>query len=97
MKDKLQRFLDKFGDNYEVIVYSFLPSSRNAEAIREMNGAGGYLLPTHEVYRDIIDNGCPGVNSRRYPQCARQALKEMADVLGVEIDLPFSTKPKKLF
>lgn len=97
MKDKLQRFLDKFGDNYEVIVYSFLPSSRNAEAIREMNGAGGVLLPSHEVYRDIIDNGCPGVNSRRYPQCARQALKEMADALGVEIDLPFSAKPRKLF
>lgn len=97
MKERLTRFLDKFGKDYEVIIYSFLPSSRNAEAIREMNGAGGVLLPTHDVYRDIIDNGCPGVNSRRYPQCARQAIDEMAKHLGVEIKLPFSQKPKKLF
>lgn len=97
MKERLTRFLDKFGKDYEVIIYSFLPSSRNAEAIREMNGAGGVLLPSHEVYRDIIDNGCPGVNSRRYPQCARQAIDEMAKHLGVEIKLPFSQKPKKLF
>lgn len=97
MKDKLQKFLDKFGDNYEIIIYSFLPSSRNAEAIREMNGAGGVLLPSNEVYRDIIDNGCVGVNSRRYPQCARQSIEEMAKHLGVEITLPFSQKPKRLF
>lgn len=97
MKERLTRFLDKFGKDYEIIIYSFLPSSRNAEAIREMNGAGGVLLPSHEVYRDIIDNGCPGVNSRRYPQCARQAIEEMAKHLKVEIRLPFSTKPKKLF
>lgn len=97
MKERLTRFLDKFGKDYEVIIYSFLPSSRNAEAIREMNGAGGVLLPTHEVYRDIIDNGCPGVNSRRYPQCARQAIDEMAKHLGVEIKLPFSRNSKKLF
>lgn len=97
MKERLTRFLDKFGKNYEVIIYSFLPSSRNAEAIREMNGAGGVLLPSHEVYRDIIDNGCPGVNSRRYPQCARQAIDEMAKHLGVEVKLPFSNQPKKLF
>lgn len=97
MKERLNKFLDKFGKDYEVIIYSFLPSSRNAEAIREMNGAGGVLLPTHEVYRDIIDNGCPGVNSRRYPQCARQAIDEMAKHLGVEVKLPFSQQPKKLF
>lgn len=97
MKERLTRFLDKFGKDYEVIIYSFLPSSRNAEAIREMNGAGGVLLPSHEVYRDIIDNGCPGVNSRRYPQCARQAIDEMARHLGVEVKLPFSQQPKKLF
>lgn len=97
MKERLTRFLDKFGKDYEVIIYSFLPSSRNAEAIREMNGAGGVLLPTHEVYRDIIDNGCPGVNSRRYPQCAKQAIDEMAKHLGVEVKLPFSQQPKKLF
>lgn len=97
MKERLTRFLDKFGKDYEIIIYSFLPSSRNAEAIREMNGAGGVLLPTHEVYRDIIDNGCPGVNSRRYPQCARQAIDEMAKHLGVEVKLPFSQQPKKLF
>lgn len=97
MKERLTRFLDKFGKDYEVIIYSFLPSSRNAEAIREMNGAGGVLLPTQSVYRDIIDNGCPGVNSRRYPQCARQAIDEMAKHLGVEVKLPFSQQPKKLF
>ena len=97
MKDKLQRFLDKFGSNYEIIIHSFLPSSRNAEAIREMNGAGGVLLPSQEVYRDIIDNGCPGVNSRRYPQCARQAIKEMAEHLKVDVDLPFSAKQRRLF
>lgn len=97
MKERLTRFLDKFGKDYEIIIYSFLPSSRNAEAIREMNGAGGVLLPTHEVYRDIIDNGCPGVNSRRYPQCARQAIEEMAKHLKVDIKLPFSQKSRKLF
>lgn len=97
MRERLNRFLDKFGKDYEIIIYSFLPSSRNAEAIREMDGARGVLLPSNEVYRDIIDNGCPGVNSRRYPQCAKQAIDEMAKHLKVEVRLPYNQKAKKLF
>lgn len=102
MKERLTKFLTVFGNNYEKIIYTFLPSSRNAEAIKEMGKESrGILLPTMEVYNDIRKNGYPGVNTLRYPQCAGQALKEMASYLNIEIDLNKNeqkqTKKKNLF
>lgn len=84
MKDRLNKFLDRFGDHYETIIYSFLPTSRNADVIREMNGAGGVLLPSQEVYRKCLDEGSPGVNVMRYPQCSHQVLNEMRQHLNLD-------------
>lgn len=95
MKERLSKFLEKFGDNYDVIIYSFLPNSRNADVIREMNGANGVLLPTYDTYRDCLDNGSPGVNVMRYPQCSHQVLDEMRVHLGIE--KPPSPTPVDLF
>lgn len=98
MKDKLSKFLNKFGKYWDIKVYSFLPTSRNAQAIKEMNGAGGFLVPSQKVYRDIIDNGCPGVNVKRFPQCATQHLQEIADILNVKLPTQIeSVKQKELF
>lgn len=84
MLNRMTRFLDKFGDNWDIVVHSYLPTSRNAEVIRTSN-LKGVLLPTDKVMEDIKLNGSPGVNIMRYPQIAHQALQEMSEHLHIEI------------
>lgn len=91
MMTRLTKFVEKF--KWDTIVYSFLPTSRNAEALRESD-LPGVLLPSDEVMKDIKENGCPGVNIMRYPQITTQALEEMAKHLNVEIP---KIEKKRLF
>ena len=107
-KDKMMERLDNFfkvhGKFYKKIIFAFLPTSRNAEAImqnpdkvREWETSYGFstaLLPTADVYQRIQEEGSPGVNIMRYPQIAHQSLNEMAEFLGVTL---FKPKTKRLF
>lgn len=79
---RLTTFLDKFGDCWEKKVFTFLPKSRNRVVINKLGLEK--LLPSEEVYADIRENGSPGVNILRYPQCAHQSLNEIAEYLGIE-------------
>lgn len=82
-KERLDKFLKVHGDSYEKIIFSFLPSSRNREVVKDLASDRVYVLPSIEVYDDIRKNGSPGVNILRFPQCAHQHLNEISQVLNI--------------
>ena len=85
-KERLDKFLELHAHKWDKIILSFLPSSRNREVVKDYGNDNDkyYVLPSLEVYKQIQEEGSPGVNIMRFPQAAHQHMNEIADILGVE-------------
>lgn len=93
-KERLDAFLDVHANSWDKIVFSFLPSSRNREVIKDYDKGNDkyYVLPSLEVYKKIQEEGSVGVNIMRFPQAAHQHMDEIAQVFGTR-----NKKKKGLF
>ena len=87
---RLETFLEKFGANYKVKVFSFLPSSRNRVVLEKLGYAN--IVPTDTTYQKIKNSDEKGINLLRYPQCSIHSLREMSEILGV----PLKNQPKSI-
>ncbi len=85
MEKRMIKFLNRFGNYWDKIIHSYLPTSRNYEVIQKSN-LKGVLLPTIKTYNQIKKEGSPGVNTQRYPQLAHQAMEEMAKYLDIRLE-----------
>lgn len=85
-KERLDKFLELHAHKWDKIILSFLPSSRNREVVKDYGKDNDkyYVLPSLEVYKQIQEEGSPGVNIMRFPQAAHQHMNEIAEILGVE-------------
>lgn len=90
---RILTFLDTFGHYWNKKIFLFSPNSVNTKVIRNLKL--DYLVPSTTVYTDILKNGSfkEEINVFRYPLCAKQALNEISDCLGI----PRQIIKKRLF